>query len=345
MTLFTLKERNTIVLGITIVTGLFLAYALKDIVNSIFGALIFYTIFRRLHLYLVIKRKIKAWLSATVIIILSFFSIVLPFFLLITMVVNKISSVSKNTEDLESIFSAINLFAAERLNQPNLIEDILGKVREGAMSIFSSVLGSTFHILLLLSIMYFILYFMFADYRRFEDMLLKYAPFSHRHSMKFARELRDITYSNVLGQGFIALIQGGLLALGFLLFGISDPIFWGIITLFLAFLPVVGAPFVFVPAGIIELSSGNNFAGIGILIWGFALVTNIDNVLRLFIAKWVGDIHPIITIIGVVIGIPFFGIVGLVFGPLLISFFILLVNIYQVNRKTLIENADKETVP
>ena len=104
-------------------------------------------------------------------------------------------------------------------------------------------------------------------------------------------------------------MQGALVSIGFFLFHISDPIFWGVISMFLSFLPVVGAPIVFVPAGIIELLDGHNFSGIGILIWGFVLVTNIDNVIRFLLARRVGNTHPIITVIGVIIGIPVFGII------------------------------------
>lgn len=69
------------------------------------------------------------------------------------------------------------------------------------------------------------------------------------------------------------------------------------------------------------------------MVWGFGLVINIDNVLRLIIAKKVGDIHPIITIVGVIIGIPLFGIMGLVYGPLLLAYFLIAVKIYKANKR------------
>jgi len=93
----------------------------------------------------------------------------------------------------------------------------------------------------------------------------------------------------------------------------------------------LGPPVVFVPAAILQIANGNNFAGWAMLIFGFVVVINIDNVLRFIIAKKVGNIHPIITVIGVIIGIPLFGILGLVFGPLLLSYFILLVKIYETS--------------
>ena len=127
----------------------------------------------------------------------------------------------------------------------------------------------------------------------------------------------------------IAFVQGLLLSIGFIIFSIPDPLFWGLVCFFVSFLPVVGSPLVFVPAGIIELASGNTFGGVGILIWGVVLITNIDNLMRLWINKKMGNIHPIITITGVIIGIPIFGILGIVYGPLLLAIFVLLVRMYE----------------
>jgi predicted PurR-regulated permease PerM len=121
------------------------------------------------------------------------------------------------------------------------------------------------------------------------------------------------------------------LSLSFYVLGYKDPVFWGIITAFISFVPVLGPPVVFVPAAILQIANGNNFAGWAMLIFGFVVIINIDNVLRFIIAKKVGNIHPIITVIGVIIGIPLFGILGLVFGPLLLSYFILLVKIYETS--------------
>src|SRR5690606_27897312 len=173
---------------------------------------------------------------------------------------------------------------------------------------------------------------MLVQKSEFERGLLKYAPFREQYALRFAEELRTTTYSNVLGQGFIAIVQGALVSIGFFMFGIKDPIFWGVISSFLAFLPVVGAPLVFIPAAIIEIANGNEASGWGLLLWGLILIINIDNVSRMIIAKNMSDTHPVITIVGVIIGIPIFGILGLVFGPLLISYFILTIKIYETSK-------------
>src|SRR5690606_28452675 len=100
----------------------------------------------------------------------------------------------------------------------------------------------------------------------------------------------------------------------------------------LAFIPVAGAPIVFLPASVFAIAQGDTYHGVGMLLFGLLVIANIDNVLRLLIAERLGNIHPIITIIGVIVGIPVSGIMGLVYGLLLISYFVIIVRIYETNR-------------
>src|SRR5690606_14027588 len=195
-----------------------------------------------------------------------------------------------------------------------------------------SLLTGAANLFLEITVMYFLVYFMFVHTQAFERGLLRYSPYKVENAVMFGHELRNITYSNVIGQTFIAIIQGGSLSLGFWIFGFPDALFWGVICAVLAFIPLLGPPLIFVPAAVWALTEGNNVAGIGMLIYGFVVVINIDNVLRLIIAKRVGDIHPIITVVGVIIGIPLFGVMGLVYGPLLLAYFLITVRIYEANK-------------
>jgi len=173
---------------------------------------------------------------------------------------------------------------------------------------------------------------MFVQIGEFEAGLLRYAPFREQYAIKFAIALRNSTYSNVLGQGIIAVTQGALLANGFWIFGIPDPVFWGVIGAFISFLPVVGAPTLCIPASIVLFATDHTVKGILLLAYGLLFIGNIDNVLRMIINKRVANTHPLISVIGVFIGLPLFGILGLVFGPLLLSYFLLLIEIYETNR-------------
>ena len=330
---FSQKERNIIILIIVILLGAVLLYALKGIFGAILGTFMLYTLFRNLNIFLIEKWRWPKSLSSIVIIILSLFIIVLPFVGIGTMLVNKAVELEKNPEWITKIIDAINNFAGDKLGKPDLIKEQLEQSAAYLGGLLTLVLGGAANVFLEVSVMYFILYFLFVNYKGFENSFIHYLPFDEENAAMFGEELKNITYSNIIGQTLIAVVQGGCLAVGFWIFGANDALFWGVICAILSFIPLLGPPLIFVPASIILISQGATWSGLGLLIWGFGLVINIDNVLRFIIAKKVGNIHPIITVVGVIIGLPLFGLMGLVYGPLLLAYFLLAVKVYKANKR------------
>jgi predicted PurR-regulated permease PerM len=333
MSIFSYKQRNNITLLIIIALGCVIAYALQGIFGSILSTLVLYTILRPGYIYLVEKRSWNKSFSAILLLFLSVVILILPFYALSTMVLEKVAELQSNPAYFKTMLDKVKHLVPVNGDIQNLVEDGLKKAGEWATTLFPSIISGAFNIVLGLLLMYFLLFFMLVQMETFEQALIKYAPFREQNVQRFAEEMRNTTYANVVGQGFIALVQGSLLGLSFYILGYTDPVFWGVVTTFISFVPILGPPIVFVPAALLQLANGNNFAGWAMLIFGFVVIINIDNVLRFMIAKKVGNIHPVITVLGVVIGIPLFGILGLVFGPLLLSWFILLVKIYETSAK------------
>ena len=332
MSIFNYKQRNNITLISIVLLGCLLFYALSDLFSSILGAIVLYTIFRPIYIHLVEGRNWNRALVAILLILVSIIVVVIPFLTLSFMMIDKISGLNRNTFPIEKWLGKLDHFAGSNFRQPHFADSIMLKIGTLATDLFPSILSSAASILITLLVMYFLLYFMFVQMRQFEAGLLRYAPFREQHALKFAVALRNATYSNVLGQGIISIVQGILLANGFWIAGIPDPVFWGVIGAFISFLPVVGAPTLCIPAAIIIMANGHTLKGILLLAYGLLFIGNVDNVLRMIINKRLANTHPIISIIGVFIGIPLFGILGLVFGPVLLSYFLLLVEIYETNR-------------
>lgn len=330
---FSQRERNIIILIIVIVLGAVLLYALRGIYGAILGAMVMYTLFRNFNIFLIERWRWPKSLSAVLIIFISIFIIVLPFVGIGTMLVNKAVELQKNPEWINNLVNAVNTFAGDKLGKPDFLREQLEASATYAGGLLTAVLGGAANLFLEITVMYFILYFLFVNYRGFESSLIHYLPFDDEKSLIFGEELKNITYANIIGQSIIAITQGGCLAVGFWLFGANDPLFWGVICAILSFIPLLGPPLIFVPAAIILFSQGANWQAVGLLIWGFGLVINIDNVLRFIIAKRVGDIHPLITVVGVIIGLPLFGLMGLVYGPLLLTYFLIAVRIYKANKR------------
>ena len=333
MSIFSYKQRNNINLVIIIALGCVIAYSLQGIFGSILSTLVLYTILRPAYIHLAEVKKWNKSITAILLLFISLVVLVLPFYGLSSMVISKINELNSDQIYFTNLLNKIKHLFDFSENASQMIEDGLKKAGTWATGLFPSLITGVFNIVFGLLLMYFLLYFMLVERESFENSLLKYAPFREQNAKRFAEEMRNTTYANVVGQGFIAIVQGSLVSLAFYVLGYNDPLFWGVITTFISFVPILGPPVVFVPAALLQMADGNNFGAWAMLIFGFVVIINIDNVLRFMIAKKVGNIHPIITVIGVVIGIPLFGILGLVFGPLLFSYFFLLIRIYETSAK------------
>ncbi|HET9429642.1 MAG TPA: AI-2E family transporter, partial [Chitinophagaceae bacterium] len=152
-------------------------------------------------------------------------------------------------------------------------------------------------------------------------------------------EVNKLVISNAIGIPVIAIAQGVIGLIGYLIIGVKEPFFWFGVTCIAAMIPVVGAALAYVPIGILFFANGQNWQGIAVLLYGFLIIGSADNILRFTLLRRLGDVHPLTTVFGVIIGLNLFGFIGLVFGPLLISLFILLLKIYStefvVKQRTL----------
>lgn len=334
------KIRKILALSIIGLLSLFLLYALLPYFKALFGAIIIYTLFRPVYSWF---RKIgmRRKLSAILIIIISILIILIPVGLLSTLLVNEVNSLTQRTEEIEVITATLRQFTGTDFELRMFIDQGLNQFLEFLKGQIPSILSSISHITISLVILYFVLYFLMINSDKFTRSCIEYLPFNRKNSRRLISELQAVTNSTIIGMGIIALLQGALVTLGFLIFSIDGAIFWGFVAAVLSFLPIVGSPVVYVPAGIIEILLGNYIAGIGILLFGFIVVSNVDNVLRPIISRKMANLHPLITLIGVFIGIPFFGIIGLIIGPLLLSYFFLMIKMFREEYMPTIHDSKK----
>ena len=156
-----------------------------------------------------------------------------------------------------------------------------------------------------------------------------YIPFSPANTQKLGKRFKDVTVSTVVGTGVTAATQGALLGLAFLVLGLPNALFWGVVTMALAILPVVGSGLVWGPAAIILMMQGRVVPGLLLIVWGAIIVGGVDNVIRPLIYRRFSAIHPLITLIGAIAGVSYFGLLGLLIGPLALSYFFELIRMYR----------------
>jgi predicted PurR-regulated permease PerM len=139
--------------------------------------------------------------------------------------------------------------------------------------------------------------------------------------------------SLIVGNGLCGIIQGILGGFGFAIFGLHSPFLLGTVIAFMAFLPVIGASVVFIPAGIILIVQGKFWLGIGYLIYNVLYSSIIEYVIKPRLIGKRMQMNSFFVFIGIIGGIKLFGMIGIVYGPLIITIFLTLAEIYRLEYK------------
>lgn len=297
-------------------------------INAFFGAFILFVLFKPLYQWLHYDIHIKKSFSALIVIIISILIVIVPAFFVIKSTISEISTVLTDKATLKESFAGFDaLFPQIDIQQrvvesvPKISSLIGGKLVNAIQNVTQTGIS--------LTITYFLLYFLLiTNQRKFLKYSYKIVPFNRKNARRLLQEFKTVTYSTVFTTGLMALLQGFLLTVGFLIFGVDAAFFWGLIGAFLAFLPVVGPAIIWIPVvGVFIIQQ--NFAGaIGIAIVGI-LIANVDNILRPVIQRRMGRIHPIVSLLGIFIGLTLFGVLGIVIGPILLSFFLLMLEMFN----------------
>lgn len=252
-----------------------------------------------------------------------------PISLLVWMVAERVQRLTLDPRQL--VVSARHLAALvqERtgydLWQESNLRSLLSELPHLGQWLLGGVTGFAVNVVVLL----FVLYFMLLGGRRMEEYIRELLPFSRGVGSDALHEVRMIVRSNAIGVPLLAVVQGGVALAGYLLFGVPDPLFWGVLTCLATIIPVVGTALVWVPLALWLGLGGHTGAAVGLAAYGVAVVTQSDNVVRLVLQRRMADIHPLITVFGVVIGLSLFGFMGVIFGPLLLSMFVFCVHVFK----------------
>jgi predicted PurR-regulated permease PerM len=188
-------------------------------------------------------------------------------------------------------------------------------------------------------IMIFIIFYLLKDGKVMYERLEEFIPLKGHHRKSVLKKISDVTYAVVYGQLFVAIIQGSLGGLGFLMFGVQSPLLWAVVMSLLALLPWVGPPVVWLPAalfqiinGILQSDNGLITSGILLILYGLLIVGTIDNILRPKLIGERGGIHPILALIGVIGGLQLFGFIGIFIGPIILAIIMALIKIYEEEK-------------
>jgi len=325
-----IRIRQILFLGLILLLGYLLGRQLIAFLPAFLGALTLYILLRKPMLYLSYVRDWNRPLAAWLLMLGSLLVILVPIASLVSMLSNKVAYVIQHANEFSAALQTLILDIESRYGITIINPENLNRLGTFVAQSVPKVLGATFSSLGTMFFLYFILYFMLVNGRQMENDLYKHAPLHDDNVDLLGKELQNMVWSNAIGIPVIAFIQGVVAIIGYYVLGVKEPWFWFVLTCMTAMLPVAGAALAFVPVAIIFFANEEVAKGVIMLVFGFGVVGTVDNVLRFTLMKRIGNVHPLITVFGVIIGLQLFGFIGLIFGPLLISMFILLMKIYGI---------------
>lgn len=322
------KIRQVFMLAIILAMIALILHNLSDFLPSLLGAVTLYIIARSFNFKLVEDKKWKPWVAALTIILASLVIIIIPSYFIIDLLVQKIGNAQQYAEQFNSSIDKISHYIQSKLDIDILSKDNKQKISEIAGKVSTTILNTTLNTITVITAMFFILYFMLTKARLFERILMSISPLKRSNGRKIGTKFRKLVIANAVGIPVVALGQAIVAVIGYLIFGAPSPLLLFALTFIGSMIPIVGAAIVYVPVGLFMLANGDTVGGIGVIAFGMLIVGLIDNVLRFTFLKKLENIHPLNTVFGIILGLKIFGFFGLIFGPILVSITILLIQIY-----------------
>ena len=311
---------------VILVLGAALIVALSPFATGLIGIPVLYVIFQPLHGWL--AKRSRPQLSAALITVLALFLIVVPGVSFAGLVVSQAQEIAGGVVQ-SPLLSRLSQLHLGEFNVGPQLADLGGKLVSWLGSSAFGLLGTATRLALNLTIALFGLYYILLQAGPTWKSVAGYIPFSAKNTDVLRQRFRNVTISTVIGTGAVAGIQGTLVGIAFLVTGLGNALFWGVVTVMLAILPVVGSGLVWIPGAIALFLSHEVGWAIGMVLWGLLVVGNVDYVIRPIIFRRWANIHPLITLLGALAGVPYFGILGLLIGPLALSYFFELIRMYK----------------
>ena len=314
---------------IILVLGVVIFAELTPYIGGLLGAMTIYVLLRRQMRYLTVRRRWRRSLAASVLLVEAIVCFLIPLSGIVWMFVDKVQDFTLDPQALISsirhVSEQIRLRIGYDLLQDSNISSMVAVITRFGQAFLQGIFSFGVNIVMLL----FVLYFMLIGGTRMENYCRAMLPFNATVARNVTNEIYMIVRSNAIGIPLIAVVQGSIAYAGYLVCGVPSALFWGVVTCFATILPVVGTALVWVPLAAYLAVEGSWGAAVGLMAYGVLVVTQSDNVIRFILQKRMADTHPLVTILGVLIGLPLFGFMGVIFGPLLLAMFVFFVHIFK----------------
>lgn len=304
---------------LSIIAGLLLAYVFLPVYKKI------YQLFREPN---------TSALAVSVLIVLIIF---IPLWFLVPLVIQQIFDMFNfiQTVNVGTFIRAIIPTSSPQLQVDitNAIINFIGGVTSSSLSSLAGFIINLPAVLLNAAVVIFVFFFTLRDSEKLKDYVSGLSPLRREKEKELARQFKDITYSIIFGYIIVGIIQGIATGIGLLVFGVPRALFLTLLAIFASIIPIVGPWLIWVPAAAYLFTSGSTGMAIGFTLYSVLFVSTIDNLLRPYIVARKTKSSSVVVLVGMIGGLFVFGIIGLILGPLIISYLLLFLEAYR--NKTL----------
>jgi predicted PurR-regulated permease PerM len=330
------KEAFNQIIIYALVIGLFvLAFlVLKPIAFAIIYGMLLAYIFYPIHAFIVRKIKsetISALLVSLGVLITVIAIFIVSFWALLNQGIDFYLTI-QNLNIGESIAKSFPSFLANSKLAPTIVSSINSSFSK-LISTFLTELGNLVlnlpNLIVQFLVMAFIFFFGLKDGERAAEYLKSLLPLKRETQNRFFKHFEDLTKSVLVGQVVVGIIQGLVAGVGYFIFGVPNALLLTVLTTLLSILPLIGPWIVWIPVDVYLFVIGREGAGLGLLIYGLLLINWIEVIMRPIIVSRRTQINEAIIFIGMMGGIYFYGIVGLIIGPLMLAYVLLVLELYR----------------
>ena len=307
--------------------GLALVYALWPFSTGLIGAPVLYVVLAPVHRWLC--RWLRPSAAAGIVVLLGILMVLGPGLSVLGLVATEAQDMASGVIR-SPLLARISRIRVGPYQVGAQLEQIGSQIVSFIGSSALGLIGTATRASIQLTISFFGLYYLLVAPVATWRAVRPFIPFSAASAEILRKRFGDVTISTLVGTGVTAGVQGLAVGTAFWTVGLSNPLFWGVVTVVFAILPVVGSGLVWGPGAAALAMDGRWGAAIGLTIWGIVVVGNVDNVIRPIVFRRWAQIHPFVTVIGAFMGLRYFGLLGLLIGPLAISYFFELIRMYRV---------------
>jgi predicted PurR-regulated permease PerM len=335
MVSFTTRLRQLILIFVLFALGYLLLRELYLFFPGFLGAITLYILSRARYRKLVVDKKWNRNLTATIFLLSFLVLFGLPTYWIVQLLTPKINEVFSHSQEMIIGLQSVSEQVKEWTGQELLTTENLTNLQKQIASFIPAFLNTTALVVSNIAMLLFLYFFMLTNGEYMERSLISMLPLKDENIGILADETMNMVRANAIGIPLISFIQGVFAVAGYWIFGVKEYLLWGFLTGVFAFFPIIGTTVIWLPIVIYLFSLGQNSNGIWLTVWSLLVTGNVDYLARVTLMKKLGNVHPVITVLGVIVGLSLFGFWGFIFGPLLISYFLLLFKIYASEFGTL----------